>query len=89
MHIEDMLFHTLKSVIGGENMGISEMSPNFIPPLAVEMSAAKVSNAVSTAMLAKTIDVTEQGGEALIDMMRKSMEHSVYPSLGGSVDISV
>ena len=70
-------------------MGISVMSPNFIPSLAVEMSAAKVSNAVSTAMLAKSIDVTEQGGDALIDMMRSSMEHSVYPDLGKNIDMSV
>lgn len=70
-------------------MGISEISTDMIPSLAVEMSAAKVSNAVSTAMLAKTIDVTEQGGDALIDMMRSSMEHSVYPDLGKNIDMSV
>ena len=70
-------------------MNISEMSPESIPSLSVMMSSAKVSNAVSTSMLKKTLDVSEQGGQALIDMMRSSMELSVNPSLGGNFDVSV
>lgn len=70
-------------------MGISEMSVDMIPSLATAMSSAKVANQVSTAMLAKTLDVTEQGGAALIDMMRSSMERSVNPSVGGNIDVSV
>ena len=70
-------------------MNISEMSPESIPALSVAMSSAKVSNEVSTSMLKKTLDVSEQGGEALIQMMRSSMELSVNPSVGGHFDVSV
>ncbi len=70
-------------------MNISEMSPDAIPALSVMMSSAKVSNEVSTSMLKKTLDVSEQGGQALIDMMRSSMELSVNPAVGGNFDVSV
>ncbi len=70
-------------------MNISEMSPDAIPSLSVAMSSAKVSNAVSTSMLKKTLDVSEQGGQALIDMMRSSMERSVNPAVGSNFDMSV
>ena len=70
-------------------MNISEMSPDAIPALSVMISSAKVSNEVSTSMLGKTLDVSEQGGEALIQMMRSSMELSVNPSVGGNFDVSV
>ena len=40
-------------------------------------------------MLSKTLDTQEQAGAALLDMMRRSMEHSVNPSLGGNIDISL
>ncbi len=70
-------------------MNISEMSPDAIPALSVAMSSAKVSNAVSTSMLKKTLDVSEQGGQALIDMMRSSMERSVNPAVGSNFDVSV
>ena len=70
-------------------MNISEMSPESIPALSVMMSSAKVSNDVSTSMLKKTIDVSEQGGQALVQMMRNSMELSVNPSIGGNFDASV
>ena len=70
-------------------MNISEMSPESIPAMSVAMSAAKVSNDVSTAMLKKTLDVTDQGGQALLQMMRSSMEHSVNPAVGGNFDVSV
>ena len=62
-------------------MNISEMSPDAIPALSVMM--------VSTSMLKKTLDVSEQGGQALIDMMRSSMELSVNPAVGGNFDVSV
>ena len=74
---------------GGEHMDISQMSPEAIPAMSVMMSQAKVSNQVSTAMLSKTLDVSEQGGQALIQMMRSSMERSVNPSVGGNFDLSV
>ncbi len=70
-------------------MNISEMSPESIPALSVMMSSAKVSNEVSTSMLKKTLDVSEQGSEALLQMMRSSMELSVNPAVGGNIDVSV
>lgn len=70
-------------------MNISEMSPDAIPALSVMMASSKVSNEVSASMLKKTLDVSEQGGEALIQMMRSSMELSVNPSVGGNFDVSV
>ncbi len=70
-------------------MDISQMSPEAIPALSVMMSQAKVSNQASVGMLKKTLDVSEQGGQALIQMMRSSMELSVNPSVGGNFDFSV
>lgn len=74
---------------GGEHMDISAMSPESIPALSVMMSSAKVSNEVSASMLKKTLDVSEQGGTAMVQMMRNSMELSVNPSVGGNFDVSV
>ncbi len=68
---------------------ISSMDPYSIADLSVAMGTVKVQNQVATSVLAKTIDVTEQGGQALIDMMRSSMERSVNPAVGGNVDVSV
>ena len=68
---------------------ISAMDPYSIPDLSVAMSAAKVQNQVAESVMAKTLDVTEQGGQALIDMMRSSMERSVNPAVGGNVDVRV
>jgi hypothetical protein len=68
---------------------ISAMDPYAISDLSVAMSTVKVQNQVAESVLAKTIDITEQGGQALIDMMRSSMERSVNPAVGGNVDVSV
>lgn len=70
-------------------MEISQMSPDMIPQLSTAMSTAKIQNSVGTSMLKKTMDVTEAGAQSLINMMRSSMEHSVYPSIGGNIDVSV
>ncbi len=66
---------------------ISSMDPYSIADMSVAMSTVKVQNQVATSVLAKTMDVTEQGGQALIDMMRSSMERSVNPAVGGNVDV--
>ena len=68
---------------------ISAMDPYSIPDLSVAMSTVKVQNQVAESVMAKTLDVTEQGGQALIDMMRSSMERSVNPAVGGNVDVRV
>ena len=66
---------------------ISAMDPYSIADLSVAMGTVKVQNQVSESVMAKTLDVTEQGGQALIDMMRSSMERSVNPAVGGNVDV--
>ncbi len=66
---------------------ISAMDPYSIADLSVAMGTVKVQNQVAESVLAKTLDVTEQGGQALIDMMRSSMERSVNPAVGGNVDV--
>lgn len=70
-------------------IGISEMSPDMIPALSIQMASAKVNNQVGTAILAKTLDTAKAGGDAMIDMMRSSMERSVNPAVGGNIDINV
>ncbi|MCQ2496756.1 MAG: YjfB family protein [Lachnospiraceae bacterium] len=70
-------------------MDISSMSPEMIPMLSTVMAQNKVQENASALMLAKTMDVQEQGGQALVDMMRSSMERSITPNLGGNIDISL
>ncbi len=70
-------------------LDISAMDPYAIADLSVAMSTVKVQNQVAESVLAKTLDVTEQGGQALIDMMRSSMERSVNPAVGGNVDVRI
>lgn len=70
-------------------MDISSISPESIQTLSVLSAQNKVMDQVGTTMLAKTMDVAEQGGQALIQMMRSSMELSVNPSVGGNIDVSL
>jgi len=70
-------------------VNISEFNPESIPAMSVAMSNAKVQNAAAVSMLKKSMDVSEQGGQALIDMMKSSMERSVNPAVGGNIDVSV
>ncbi len=70
-------------------MDISSISPESIPALSVVSAQQKTLEKAGTMMLSKTLDTQEQAGAALLDMMRRSMEHSVNPSLGGNIDISL
>ncbi len=70
-------------------MDISSISPESIPALSVVSAQQKTLEKAGTMMLSKTLDTQEQAGAALLDMMRRSMEHSVSPSLGGNIDISI
>ena len=56
-----------------------------IASLSTAMSMQKVSQDVGTAMLAKSLDMTETVGDGLT----KIMEQSVTPYLGGNIDLSV
>ena len=70
-------------------MDISSISPESIPALSVLSAQNKTLEKAGTMMLSKTLDTQEQAGAALLDMMRRSMEHSVNPAVGGNIDISV
>ena len=64
------------------DMGLATMAVNF--------NTAKVYNDVSTAILAKAMDMTQSYGEGIVQMLDSSaMERSVNPSVGSNIDISV
>lgn len=46
------------------------------------LSTAKPSD-ISIAMLSKQLDMTQEMGADMI----KAMEHSVYPNIGGNIDV--
>lgn len=56
-----------------------------IASLSTAMSMQQVSQDVGTAMLAKSLDMTE----TVSDGLAKIMEQSVTPYLGGNIDLSV
>ena len=58
-------------------MNISSVSPS--------MSATQLHNEVSIAVLSKSLDFLETGG----DGMQKIMEASVNPNLGQNIDIKL
>lgn len=61
-----------------------------IAGLSMGMSQAKVVTDVSTAMLAKSLDMMETIGDGMAELMKRSMmENSVTPNLGGNIDIMV
>ncbi len=64
------------------DMGLVSMAVNF--------NAARTISDVSTAMLAKALDVNRQTGEGMIELLDSgAMERSVNPSVGSNIDISV
>lgn len=70
-----------------EGGGIMEMS---IIDLSVGLSQAQMASSISTAVLAKSIDMMETAGAGMIDMMERSvMEHSVNPGVGSNIDITL
>ena len=56
-----------------------------ITALSTSMSLANVQSDVGVAVLAKNLDVIED----MSDGMKKMMELSVNPNLGGNIDVSV
>ncbi|MCL2718906.1 MAG: YjfB family protein [Lachnospiraceae bacterium] len=60
-----------------------------IPALSMNMAQIDVGNKVGIAMLSKSLDMAEETGAAMIQMMDQSMELSVNPHLGGSIDLSI
>ena len=61
-----------------------------IAGLSMGISQAKVVTDVSTAMLAKSLDMMETIGDGMAELIQRSMmENSVTPNLGGNIDIMV
>lgn len=60
-----------------------------IAGLSMGISQANTSTAIGTAMLAKSLDMMETLGAGVVDLIDRSMEHSVNPNLGGNIDIMV
>ncbi len=61
-----------------------------IAALATGMSQTQLMTNVGTAVLAKNLDMVEEMGDGMIDMMERSMmENSVNPNLGSNIDIMV
>lgn len=61
-----------------------------IAGLSMALAQVNTQNDVGVAMLSKALDVNEEQGNAMIDMMNKSaMELSINPSVGGNFDMTV
>lgn len=61
-----------------------------IAEVAMGMSQTQVMDAVSTQVLSMSLDMVEELGTGLVEMLDKSMmEQSVSPNLGGNLDICV
>lgn len=64
------------------DMGLATMAVNF--------NTAKTFNDVSTAILAKALDITQGYGQGIVEMLDSAaMERSVNPSVGSNIDISL
>lgn len=58
--------------------------------LSVNMGQSQVMTDVSTAILAKSMDMAEQAGDSMVNMIERStMENSVNPNLGSNIDLMV
>ena len=60
-----------------------------IPELSTALANMELSEKVGVAVLAKALDSAEVTGDTLIQMMDRSMELSVNPSVGSNIDIYV
>lgn len=61
-----------------------------IAGVSLALAQTKVQNNFGVAMLSKALDVTDEQGSALVNMMNKStMELSVNPNIGSNFDVTV
>ncbi len=61
-----------------------------IPALSMAMATSQLQTNVGIAMLSKTLDLNQVLGDNLTDMIdAAAMERSVYPAIGGNIDLSV
>lgn len=66
-------------------MDITGISVDSIPTLAMGMAQMKTLQTVNTALMGMALDTAKVEGSGLTKMM----EQSVYPSIGGNIDVSV
>ena len=61
-----------------------------IAGVSLALAQTKVQNNFGVAMLSKALDVTDEQGSALVNMMNKStMELSVNPNIGSNFHVTV
>lgn len=60
-----------------------------IPELSTAWANMNIQNDVQIALLDKAMEVNEQAGDELIQMMDRSMELSVNPNVGSNFDMLV
>ena len=60
-----------------------------IPELSTALANMELSEKVGVAVLAKALDSAEVTGATLVQMMDRSMELSVNPSVGSNIDVFV
>lgn len=61
-----------------------------IPSLSMAMATSQLQTDIGIAMLSNTIDLTQTLGDNLTNIIDSAaMERSVYPSIGGNIDLSI
>ncbi|MCL2051566.1 MAG: YjfB family protein [Lachnospiraceae bacterium] len=60
-----------------------------IPLLSMNMAQIDTSSKVGIAILSKSLDMVEESGAAMVQMMNQSMELQVNPHLGGNIDLAI
>lgn len=60
-----------------------------IPELSTAWANMNIQNDVRIAVLDKAMEVNEQAGDELIQMMDRSMELSVNPNVGSNFDMCI
>lgn len=61
-----------------------------IPGLSMALANVSLQNDVSVAVLGKAMDLGQEMGDGIVDMIDSSaMERSVTPYLGGNIDLRV
>lgn len=60
-----------------------------IPEVSTALSNIGTMGDISTAVLSKALDNSEETGASLINMMDRSMELSVNPNIGSNIDLYI
>lgn len=60
-----------------------------IERMSMNLSQTQLMDTVATEVLSMSLDMLEQGGAGLIEMMEDSMDVSAATGLGGNLDITI